>query len=169
MKSTIDECNTYGYKEFKITKDNSIYNLKIEIEKEYIIFELKNLNNSLDYFYRNKANIDKLLDKINLNHEKKLNKDLFVKMFDKREENTIIINNINNNQINIQFINSNNINFEINLIKEIMTIDDKLNIIYNEILSRRHNNYIIENAIKFQIINKYTTKTGFLKDKEENN
>ena len=169
MKSTINEGNICGYKEFKITKDNSIYNLKIEIEKEYIIFELKNLNNSLDYFYRNKANIDKLLDKINLNQEKKLNKDFFVKLFDKREENKIIINNINNDQINIQFINSNNINFEINLIKEIMTIDDKLNIIYNEILSRRHNNYIIENSIKFQIINKYTTKTGFLKDKEENN
>ena len=43
------------------------YNLRIEIDKEYIYFKIKNLNQSLEYIYKNKIDLQTILLKFDLN------------------------------------------------------------------------------------------------------
>ena len=169
----IDEEN-YISKEFKIKKGKDIYNLRIEIDQKYINLILKTLNNSFNYFYRNKVKITKLIDELQLDQKFKTDICLLLKIFENiYRENKIIIKIKDKNNINIEFDNSNNIKIEINLIKENLTIDEKLNLLYNEIRLRnyKNTNYSIENNIRFEYIkSNKTDKNSIIKEgKKDNN
>ena len=75
-------------------------------------------------------------------------------MFDEIYESNQFHINILDNNLNLQFESLCQIKFEIKLFRENMTIDDKLNMIYNEIASKNNNNKLIkENVIKLEYLN----------------
>ena len=168
---SINEENILAYKEYLIKKGKEVYNLILEIDQEYFYLILKKINNSLKYSYRNKVKIIALIDELKLDQKYKIDISLLLKIFDRiYEENKIIINIKDKKNINIEFENSNKIKYKIDLIKENLTIDEKLNIIYNEIRLKNHNNYNykIENNIKFEYLNnKIYKKDRILNEKEE--
>ena len=55
------EKNIIDYREYNI--ENNEYNLRIEIDKEYIYYKIKNLNQSLEYIYKNKNDLQTILQK----------------------------------------------------------------------------------------------------------
>ena len=46
--------NFFDYREYNIKIDNNEFNLRIEINEKDIYFILSNLNESLEYIYKNK-------------------------------------------------------------------------------------------------------------------
>ena len=169
----IEEENILAFKEFNIEKGKDLYNLRIEISNKHIYINLIKINIRLYYIYRNKVELSTLIDKLQLEQKNKLDIDLLLRIFDNiYEEKKIIITIDDNNSIKIILEKSNNIKFEIKLKKENMTIDDKLNMIYNEIRLRNNKNYNykIENNIKFEYLNnKINKKDRILNEKEEIN
>ena len=150
----IEEENILAFKEFNIEKGKDLYNLRIEISNKHIYINLIKINIRLYYIYRNKVELSTLIDKLQLEQKNKLDIDLLLRIFDNiYEEKKIIITIDDNNSIKIILEKSNNIKFEIKLKKENMTIDDKLNIIYNEIRLKNNYNYKIENNIQFEYLN----------------
>ena len=53
------EKNIIDHREYNI--DNNEYNLRIEIDKEYIYFKITKLNQSLEYIYNNKTDFQTIL------------------------------------------------------------------------------------------------------------
>ncbi len=140
------EKNIIDHREYNI--ENNEYNLRIEIDKEYIYFKITKLNQSLEYIYKNKIDFQTILQKFDLNASNHSNFEL--KIFDK-------INKMNKISIKINDDNSCNLIFkildyfegeeiikEIKLYKEYMNDNDKFNILYNEIkLMKKNYNYNI--------------------------
>ena len=62
------ETNIIDHREYSI--ENNEYNLRIEIDNEYIYFKIKNLNQSLEYIYKNKIDFQTILQKFDLNPSK---------------------------------------------------------------------------------------------------
>ena len=130
----IDENNIIDHREYNI--DNE-YNLRIEIDKGYVYFNLTKSNQSLEYIYKNKIDFQVMFKKFDLNPFNHLNFEL--EIFD-------IINKMNKFSIKINDNNSCNIIFkildifkekeklkEIKLYKEYMNDNDKFNYLYNEL------------------------------------
>ena len=135
-KSNIN-INTHTYKEYIIKTENTMYNLRIEIIKEDIYINAKELNDTLDYNYKNKINLMSLINNLKLDNTNNVdftNNDLFFTKFDDLyKNNKFCINNIdNNNNINLLIINKNS-KYIINLYKNNMNIEDKINILFNHI------------------------------------
>ena len=151
--NSINELNFSEYNKYTIKKGKESYILKIEIIPEYIYFITKALNNKLNYIYRNKIKITSLIDKLNLDKKYNSCPKLFLEMFDELYKSNHIFINKKKSNLNLQFESLDNIKFEITLFIENMTIDDKLNMIYDEIISKKSNKFIIENAIKFEYLN----------------
>ena len=83
-----NEKNIIDHREYNI--ENNEYNLIIEIDKEYIYFKIKNLNQSLEYIYKNKVDLQTILQKFDLNPSNHSNFEL--KIFDKiNKRNKILI------------------------------------------------------------------------------
>ena len=142
------------YREFNINKDNEFYKVRIEVLEEYINFILKNINDSFDYFYTNKIKISLLINEFKLDQKYLSNNGLILNLFDDIYENNKMIINKQNSKIKLVFQNNNNMKLEINLIKEFVTIVEKLNIIYNEIKNKKCNRNIkIENIINLEYLN----------------
>ena len=158
METTERQSDNIIYKKYNIKNADGNYNLKLEIYEEYINLFLKRINNTLDYFYKNKVKKTELLEQFKFNQDYKFNNYLFLSLLDNiYKEKKILIKRIDNNNINIQFESVGENKFEITLTKENMTIDDKLNLIYNEIKSKKdkdaNNNYKIVNNINFSYLN----------------
>ena len=141
------EKNIIDHREYNI--ENNEYNLRIEIDKEYIYFKITKLNQSLEYIYKNKIDFQTILQKFDLNPSNHSNFEL--KIFDK-------INKMNKISIKINDDNSCNLIFkildyfeeeekikEIKLYKEYMNDKDKFNILYNEIKLMKKERNKIEN------------------------
>ena len=167
IKEEQNQNNNVIYKEYMIKNSNDNYNLKIEINEEDVSIILKKMNNSLDYFYKNKIKKSELLEQLKLDESYKLKNFLILNILDQLyKENKIILQIIDNKLIKIKFENNiNNINIEMLLVKENMTIDDKLNIIYNEIIANKHkdnnnNKYQIVNNSKFEFLNNKKSKSN---------
>ena len=138
MKSNNENLNdTYSHREYNFKKEKEIYNLRIEMDNVNIYFKLKNLNESVDYIYKNKFNIESFINILELNQNKYFNYELILKIFDKLySKNNILIGNINEDNINIKIKYSilyDDIEKEIKLYKEYMNINDKINIMYNQL------------------------------------
>ena len=130
-----NEKNIIDHREYNI--ENNEYNLRIEIDKEYIYFKITKLNQSLEYIYKNKIDLQTILQKFDLNPSNHSNFEL--KIFDKiNKRNKISIKIIDDNSCNLifkildSFEEKEKIK-EIKLYKEYMNDKDKFNILYNEI------------------------------------
>ena len=112
--------------------ENNEYYLRIEIDKEYIYFNLTKITQSL-FIYKNKTIIQSILQDFDLKSFKDSNIEL--KIFDEiYEKNNISIKINDNNSCNLIFKRDNIKNkekVEIQLIKEYKNENDKLNLIYN--------------------------------------
>ena len=160
--------NNINFKEFNLKKDNIIYILRFEIKQEYLNIILKNINNTFEYFYRNKVKITTIINELKLDEKYESNNYLILNVFNIiYQKNKISINIRGDTNNNLILEKSNNIKIEINLIKENITIDDKLSIIYNELIKRKYNNNKIENIINLEYLNNRTNKNK-LNGNEEN-
>ena len=135
----------YIIKEYNITKEKEIYNLRIEIDNENIYFKIKSLNESIDYIYKNKLKLTSFINKLELNLNKYSDYELIMKFFDKiYNKNNIIIDEINDDNINLKIkytLLYEEAEFEIKLYKEYMNINDKFNIMYNQLKLIKNNDY----------------------------
>ena len=149
MKVNSDTNYIIDNREYYIKNIN--YNLRIEIDQKYIYFILTNNNDSLIYNYKNKIELNIIINKLELNSYKYNNLELILKVFDILYDKNKIQIKINNddNTCNI-LIKYNNlfteVEHEIKLYKEYMNINDKINIIYNELkLIKNNNNKSVQN------------------------
>ena len=149
MKSNNENLNDAYiiHREYNIKKEKEIYNLRIEMDYINIYFKLKKLNESIDYIYKNKFKISSFINILELNQNKYSISELILIIFDKLyNKNSIIIDDINEDNINLKIKYSilyDDIEKEIQLYKEYMNINDKINIMYNQ-LKLVNNNYNIE-------------------------
>ena len=97
--------NFFDYREYNIKIDNNEYNLRIEINEKDIYFILSNLNESLEYIYKNKMDLSTIINKLELNPSKYSNLEIILKIFDNKNKK---------NQISIKIIDENSYNILIN-------------------------------------------------------
>ena len=151
------QSNILNHREFNIKNENNIYNLRIEIDQDYIYFILSKINENLEYIYKNKMDLSSMLEKLELPPSKFSNLELILKKFDIiYQKNKIDINICDDNSINI-LIKLLDI-FEEETIKEIKVYknytnnNDKFNILFNQLkmIKNINNNNIIENKIEIQ-------------------
>ena len=148
-KNNNNKNNILDHREYNIKIKNDEYNLRIEIDQEYIYFILAKLNESLEFNYKSKLNLITIVNKFELNSSKYSNLELIINIFDSiYEKNKIFINIIDDNTCNliIKFINmfEEEVVNEIKLYKEYMNNNDKFNILYNKISLIKDINYKLE-------------------------
>ena len=129
--------NIIDHREYNIKIENNSYNLRIEIDKEYVHFILSLIDEPIEYIYKNKMDLITMVNKLELNSSKFSNLELILKIFDSiYEKNKILININDDNSCNIliKVINmfEDEVVKEIKLYKEFMNIDDKFNILYKK-------------------------------------
>ena len=130
--------NIIVHREYNIINDNNEFILRLEIDHQYIYFNLSRLNESLEYIYKNKMDLITIVNKLELNALKYSNLESVLKIFDIiYEKNKILINVVDDNSCNllikqINIFEKEVIN-EIKLYKEYMSNNDKFNILYNKI------------------------------------
>ena len=140
------------YKEYNIKHNKEIYNLKIEIKNDNIIyFNLKKLNGQFYYAYKKEIKIIIFAEKYKLNSNDNIS---ILKEFDNMyKEGNILIDIKEKDHINLIIQNSNKSEknkLEILLNKEIMSIDDKFNMLYSQIylITNENNNILYYNINK---------------------
>ena len=136
--------NSADYREYNIKNENKEYNLRIEIENTNIYFILYNLNESLEYNYKNKMDLLTITNKLELNPSKYQNLEIILKIFDNiYKKNKIIINFIDNNSCNliVKLLNAleEEVISEIKLIKETMDNNEKIKYLFNAIKFTKNN------------------------------
>ena len=139
---------------YYINNNKERYELKVDINEEYINFPLKDLNNKLNYIYENKVKIATLINELKLNINNKSKIKVLLNIFDNiYKNNQISINKENDNNISIILIN----NFESNdkmqykIFKNTisMNMNDKIYLLFNEINFLKYNkNSFFEEGIK---------------------
>jgi len=139
--------NFFDYREYNIKIDKKEYSLRIEINEKDIYFILSNLNEYLDYIYKNKIDLLTIINKLELNPSIYSNSEIILKIFDnKSKKNKISIIYIDDNSYNILIKSLNafekEISTEIKLIKEFMNDNDKFKYIYSIIKLMKNNNKI---------------------------
>ena len=136
--------NSADYREYNIKNENKEYNLRIEIENKNIFFILYNLDESLEYNYKNKMDLLTITNKLELNPSKYQNLEIILKIFDNiYKKNKIIINFIDNNSCNliVKLLNAleEEVISEIKLIKETMDNNEKIKYLFNAIKFTKNN------------------------------
>ena len=164
------EKNIIDHREYNI--GNNEYNLRIEIDKEYIYFKLTKLNQSLEYIYKNKIDFQTILQKFDLNESNHSNFEL--KIFDKiNKKNKISIKINDDNSCSLilkilDYFEEEEKIKEIKLYKEYMNDKDKFNILYNEIkLIKKERNKIENNKEIEKMKNKINELNMNMKKREE--
>ena len=162
----------YIHKEYNIIKENEVYNLRLEFDQININFKLKKINESIDYIYKNKYKIAFFINKLELNPNKFSNYELVINTFDKLyNNNNILIDKINDDNVIIK-IKYDDIEKEIQLYKEYMNINDKINIMYNQLKFINNNNNIIKlinDNIEIKKMKKEINELKLEINKKENN
>ena len=137
--------NSADYREYNIKNENKEYNLRIEIENKNIFFILYNLDESLEYNYKNKMDLLTITNKLELNPSKYQNLEIILKIFDNiYKKNKIIMNFIDNNSCNliVKLLNAfeEEVISEIKLIKETMDNNEKIKYLFYAIKFTKNNN-----------------------------
>ena len=138
--------NSADYREYNIKNENKEYNLRIEIENKNIFFILYNLDESLEYNYKNKMDLLTITNKLELNPSKYQNLEIILKIFDNiYKKNKIIMNFIDNNSCNliVKLLNAfeEEVISEIKLSKETMDNNEKIKYIFYAIKFTKNNSY----------------------------
>ena len=129
--------NDFFIETFNIKHENVIYQLNIKINKKNIEFIVNILDSTINYFFMADINSIELIDKLGLNINKftDLSKilNIFIQLY---ENNKLCLYQIDKNSINLvikyQILYEEN-KYEIKLIKNKMKIEDKLNVLFNQI------------------------------------
>ncbi len=146
ITNTYQNNNIVDYREYNI--ENNEYNLRIEIDQQYIYFNLTKINQSLEFIYKNKMDFSNILKLLDLNTSNHSFFDL--KIFDKiNKMNNISIKNNNDNSYTLyikifDYFQDEKL-VEIKLSKEFMNNNDKFNILFNEIKLNKKENDKLEN------------------------
>ena len=175
MDNNNKEINTnLLYKEYNIL--NNIYNLRIEISNTHFYFILKKNNTEfLDYNYKNTIEFQVIIDnlKFNKDYDYNSNLNLILDQLDNIFQNNkikIAVKTIDNDNIELIIDNSNifeTIQYSIFLNKKIMTVEDKLNILYNEIKLINKKEEVIKNNEYMKNINSKLNKYDIYISKKE--
>ena len=177
-KSNYEINNNCSYKEYNLKKEKIIYNLRIEINKNYINFIVKELNSPLDYNYKVQLKLINIIVNLQISETDYSNFDLIFKKFDEIFENQNFLIKLNDNNMILNLIinngNSNNCQnnkYKINLSKENMNYDDKINILYNQIKLLNYknidNNKQLDDNLEMKNIIKKIDKTNLNINKKE--
>ena len=135
-------------REYILNNENNVYLLRLEINETHINI-IVSLNDNIEYNYKTKMSLSEIVNKLELNPTKFSNLELILNIFDEIYNNKKIFININNDvscELKIKFINviKESI-YEFKLLKNYTKINDKFNILYNEIKLLRNDN---DNKIK---------------------
>ena len=174
--SESNQNNVIAHREFNIKVEENEYNLRIEVDQEFIYFILSKLNEPLEYIYKNKMDLLTIVNKLELNSSKYSNLELILNIFDTiYEKNKIIIEIKDDNSCNllVKLINifEQEVEKEIKLYKEYMNNNDKFNILFNKIKLLNYSNHSSEdnsNIDKNLSINKVNKKEEDMIIKEIN-
>ena len=126
--------------EYNIECGNNINEIRIDVIGNNISFGLKNLSN-LDYIYKNKINLASLINELKFSQKCILDTGLLLRNIDNIYKNKkISIHIIDDDNLKLEIDNMQGNIFEIKLKKETLNINDKINILYNEINLMKNNN-----------------------------
>ena len=142
-----------AHKEFNIKTEDNDFNLRIEIDHEFISFILSKLNEPLEYTYKNKMDLSTIVNKFELNTSKYSNLESVLSIFDtiyEKNKFKIDIKDDNSCNLSIKLINifEKEVTNEIKLYKEYMTNNDKFNLLYSKIkiLTNTNSNHSSEDS-----------------------
>ena len=170
MSNDNSKNNIIEHREFNFNIETDKYNLRIEIDQEYIHFILSKLNESLEYIYKNKMDLITIVNKFELNSSKYSNLELVLKIFDITYEKNKISININDDDSCYLIIKLINIFEEettkkIELYKEYMNNNDKFNILYTKIKLLNNSHRSSEDNTEFENkLNELNKKEEEIKD-----
>ena len=153
----------YEHREYNIKDEKNDKVLRLEITDKKINITLL-LTNTLEYNYNIKMSLTTIINKLELNSIKYSNSDLLLKLFDEVYNNDKLSIEINDEtcMLKILFINVLKESlYEIKLHKKYTTINDKFNILFNQIQLLKNNNTI------FELRNKINESNKIIKEKDE--
>ena len=138
----------YNHREYNIKIENNNYLLRLEIDEQNIYFIIS-INDNIEYNYKTKMNLSNIVNKLELNQIKYSNLELILNLFDEMYKNKKILININNDESCILLIKIINAfveeKYEIKLYKKYININDKFNLLFNQIkILKNVNNNIDE-------------------------
>ena len=126
----------YNHKEYNIKNENNDYILRLEINEKNINIIIS-LNDIIEYNYKTKMNLSTIVNKLELNPIKYSNLELILNIFDEIYKNNNIFIKINNDESCILIIKFINVlkesRYEFKLYKNYSKINDRFNILFNEI------------------------------------
>lgn len=139
QKEYDDEGETiYNHREYEITHEKSEYTLRIETDAQNIYFVIS-LKDRLEYNYKTNMNLKTIVDKLSLNPKRYSNLELILPLFDKIYENKNLLIKFQNDEYCSLILKFNNDfeeeTFEIKLYKLNTKMEDKINIILEQIKS----------------------------------
>ena len=141
----------YNHREYNIKIENNNYILRLEIDDKNIYFIIS-INDNIIYNYKTKMNLSTIVNKLELNQIKYSNLELILNLFDKIYENKKILININNDESCILIIKIINAfveeKYEIKLYKKYININDKFNLLFNQIKNLKNVNNNIDEIEK---------------------
>ena len=154
------------FRAYNLKSGNNTNEIRIEVVNDNISFLLRNLS-TLDYIYINNINISSLVNELKLSTNCISDKELLLQSFDNIYKNKkILIHVINKDNLSLKIETMLGNLFEIKLKKEMMNINDKINILYNEINLIKNNSKIPRNDNIFQnIIFNMSKKEDDIKNK----
>ena len=122
-------------KEYKIKKNEKIYNLIISKDNEYIYFKIYKLNELISIYYKNKFDLKNIINILNLSTHLYDNLDKVIELIDECYKNKkILINEEKDNKMYLiikYMIGFKEHEFLIVLKKEELDINEKFEIIFN--------------------------------------
>ena len=124
--------NILNHREYIIKNDNVEYNLRLEIDYQYIYIILSQLNKSLDYIFKNKMDLLTISNKLELNSSNYSNIESLLNTFDILYNKNKILININEEKSCDLIMKLSN-EETIKLYKEKPNDNDKFNNLFNKI------------------------------------
>ena len=132
-----------NHKEYALKLNNNDYILRIEIDNIYITFIVTKLDETVLYNYRNKYDLNSIVDKLDLNPSRHSNLNIILNIIDQvysKKKLFLSMDDDNTMKILIKFnVIFEEITHELILYKIYMNTDDKFNILYNEIKTMQNN------------------------------
>ena len=169
----INNNNFKEYREFNIKSEYNNYNIRIEIEKEKIYFQAFNINDSLEYNYKNKIDLITILNILELNHNNYATSEAILNLFNKIYENKkLLINDDKNNDNSCYLIIKFNSLYDKKEVIHKIKLDKKINNNkFNQIFSllneiKTDKNLLI-NINKFEKIEKQVNELNIILSKRD--
>ena len=139
-------------KQYQISTNNSIYCLNVEIDSKYVTFSAHELNKILNYIYRSKFELSKIVTHLNLVQTKYTSLPKLLKFIDKAySKNKIFIEPKSENEILLIFevpVDFEEGKYSLKLKKKILEDKELLSILIDQINKLNSNNDVVKNKFK---------------------